>query len=34
MSGEEEENTAELKIGDGNLSVITVSVSPAIVLQN
>ena len=34
MSGEEEENAAKLKIGDGNLSVIPVSVSPAIVLQN
>ncbi|KAH0934447.1 hypothetical protein HID58_011564 [Brassica napus] len=30
MSGEEEENAAELKIGDGNLSVIPVSVSPDI----
>ena len=34
MSGEEEENAAELKIGDGNLSVIPVSVSPDIVLEN
>ncbi|KAF2547389.1 hypothetical protein F2Q70_00023021 [Brassica cretica] len=32
MSGEE--NAVELKIGDGNLSVIPVFVSPAIVLQN